>query len=483
MDQSTRKASGAYYTPREVAHALVRWAVRLGSDRMLDPACGDGRFLSLHQCSTGVEQDAGAAAAARLKAPEAVIHDGDFFAWAEGTADRFECAAGNPPFVRYQRFSGSTRKRALDLCAARGAKFSGLSSAWAPFLVAAASLLRPGGRMAFVVPAEIGHAPYSAPLLGYLLGHFEVVQLIAVREKIFPALSEDCWLLFAEGFGGATSEIRLSQLDRFVYRPAPPDEHAAVPLCELRRWDFRLRPFLLPSEVRSLYEAQGLRAGTTRLGDVATVGIGYVTGDNDFFHLRPSEASERGIPPDFLHPSVRSGRMLPAGSVTARTLRDWVSRDEPVLLLRLAAGEQVPPSVQAYLDSPVGRQAQTAYKCRTRDPWYAVPDVRVPDAFLSYMSGKTPALVANEAGCTCTNSLHAVSLSKGMSVHELRRRWDTAVTRLSCELEGHPLGGGMLKLEPREAARIIIPDRPLTPEEESMVDRGTALMRYWRHHG
>lgn len=157
-----------------------------------------------------------------------------------------------PPFARYQRFSGSTRKRALDLCAARGAKFSGLSSAWAPFLVAAASLLRPGGRMAFVVPAEIGHAPYSAPLLGCLPGHFEVIQLIAVREKISPALSEDCWLLFAEGFGGATGEIRLSRLDRFVYRPAPPDEHAAVPLCELRRWDFRLRPLLLPSEVRWL---------------------------------------------------------------------------------------------------------------------------------------------------------------------------------------------------------------------------------------
>jgi hypothetical protein len=29
--------------------------------------------------------------------------------------------------------------------------------------------------------------------------------------------------------------------------------------------------------------------------------------------------------------------------------------------------------------------------------------------------------------------------------------------KLSCELEGHPLGGGVLKLKPREASRIPFP--------------------------
>jgi adenine-specific DNA-methyltransferase len=33
------------------------------------------------------------------------------------------------------------------------------------FLVTTASLLKQGGRLAFVVPAEIGHAPYAAPLV------------------------------------------------------------------------------------------------------------------------------------------------------------------------------------------------------------------------------------------------------------------------------------------------------------------------------
>ena len=51
-------------------------------------------------------------------------------------------------------------------------------------MVAAASKLRPGGRMAFVVPAEIGHAPYAGPLMEYLVGNFGSVHLVAIRDKI-----------------------------------------------------------------------------------------------------------------------------------------------------------------------------------------------------------------------------------------------------------------------------------------------------------
>ncbi|HEX8375247.1 MAG TPA: N-6 DNA methylase, partial [Geminicoccaceae bacterium] len=149
----SRKESGAYYTPGAVVATLVRWAVREPTDRLLDPSCGDGRFVALHRNSVGVGQSPEAAGEARSRAPHATIHDADFFGWATSTRERFTCAAGNPPFIRYQTFKGETRKRAQALCAAQGADFNGLASSWAPFLVAAASLLAPGGRLAFVVPA------------------------------------------------------------------------------------------------------------------------------------------------------------------------------------------------------------------------------------------------------------------------------------------------------------------------------------------
>ncbi len=449
---------------------------------MLDPACGNGQFLALHRNSAGVEQDVHAVKTATERAPWAMIHEGDFFLWAGGTVERFDAAAGNPPFIRYQRFTGSVRKAALSLCERLGASFSSLTSSWAPFLVAAASLLRPGGRFAFVVPAEIGHAPYAVPLLEYLTGHFDHVQIVPVQEKIFPDLSEDCWLLYAEGFGGSTNRLRLSPVRTFVARTNPPSHGFDVTLAEWRFWNRRLRPFLMAKAAREIYKGVVDAKDTVRLGQIAKVGIGYVTGANDFFHLRPSTASEFGIPDHYLHPSVRNGRVLAGSSVTMTTVRRWLLDDEPILLLRLHEDDDLPTPVVRYLDIGEAAEAREAYKCRMRDPWYVVPDVTVPDAFLSYMSGSGVSLVANQASCVCTNSVHAIHLTGGMALGTLQRRWKDLVVRLSCEVEGHPLGGGMLKVEPREAARIVLPHREASPREDRAIFAGIEEMRRWRHY-
>ena len=178
---------------------------------MLDPSCGEGIFLALHKKSVGVEQDHRIYSRAVANAPWALVHEGDFFTWANSTVERFDFASGNPPFIRYQHFSGSTRQTALELCRTLGANFSGLTSSWAPFLVVTASLLKPGGRLAFVVPAEIGHAPYAQPLLTYLKQHFRTVQVVAVKEKLFPELSEDVWLLMLMGMP-TSKKLVLSNL-------------------------------------------------------------------------------------------------------------------------------------------------------------------------------------------------------------------------------------------------------------------------------
>ena len=363
--------------------------------------------------------------------------------------------------------------------------FSGLASSWAPFLVATASVLKPGGRMAFVVPAEIGHAPYAQPVLEFFVRNFSVVHVVAHRQKLFPRLSEDCWLLFADGFGGSTENIRFSALEAFRPSTAPPKQFQRVPVVEWRDlWCGRLRPYLLSSACRALYQEVANEERSSRFGDLASVGIGYVTGANDFFHLRPSDAERLGIPRRFLMPSVRRGGSLPARAVTQATLRAWEAHDEQMLLLHLLATDPLPRNIARYLDTPEGQEARTAFKCRTRAPWYAVPDVQVPNFFLSYMSGLEPSLVRNAAGCTCTNSVHAVRLKGAASPRHMQAAWGTDFVRLSAEIQGHPLGGGMLKLEPREATQIIIPDADLFEAVASEeVTLGLQEMRRWRGVG
>ena len=265
--------------------------------------------------------------------------------------------------------------------------------------------------MAFVVPAEIGHAPYAAPLLEYLVARFAAVHVVAVRDKLFPELSEDCWLLYCRRVWCTNRRDLLFSAGHLRADECASSAGIKVPLREWREaWNRRLRPFIMPAAVRELYREAVLHPQTRRFGDMANIGIGYVTGANDFFHLRPSEALLWGIPEEFLHPTVRNGRVLPPCRLTAATVETWYRNDDPMLLLRLPKCEDVPAPVRKYLDTEDGQRAREAYKCRMREPWYVVPDVQVPDFFLTYMSGREPNLVRNEAGCTCTNSVHSVRL-------------------------------------------------------------------------
>ena len=479
-----RKRLGQVFTPEEVAHTLVQWVIKSAADRLLDPACGDGRFLGYHNHSTGVEFDAANVALARHRAPQARVHRADFFQWAAITRERFDAAVGNPPFIRYQHFTGRTRHLALDQAAKLGACLNGLASAWAPFLVVTAGLLKPGGRMAFVVPAEIGHAPYAAPVVEFLCSHFTHVRIIAIREKLFPHLSESVWLLVARGFGGQAEAMEFSIAERFRVSPSVLGPARRVSIQSWREQGCRLRKFLLSEESLETYRSLTENPGVVRLGALASIGIGYVSGANDFFHLRPSEASRRRIPASVLRVTIRRARQLPPATVDEQTVQQWLRNDEPVLLLDLKGTTKIPTAVADYLNSEEGQKVRGGYKCRNRHPWYAIPDVREPDAFLAYMSGRKPVLVRNDAGCVCTNSLHAVLIKTGIGGSSLQRAWAHPLVDLSCELEGHPLGGGLLKLEPREASNVAVPtgEARIHQSDLRLLQESTAEMRAWRHY-
>ena len=90
----------------------------------------------------------------------------------------------------------------------------------------------------------------------------------------------------------------------------------------------------------------------------------------------------------------------------------------------------------------------------------------------------------NEAGVTCTNTVHSVRVRDRALAAKLLPSWGTPLSQLSCELEGHPLGGGMLKLEPREAGRVLFAAPALTKRLSAPVlDEGISIMQRWRHYG
>jgi tRNA1(Val) A37 N6-methylase TrmN6 len=485
MQRSAAKLIGQFYSPQEVATTLVNWLQIKDGESLLDPSCGDGRFISQHNQSVGVDSNVISCAEARSRAPWATVHHLDFFDWAKQCNTQFDCAAGNPPFIRYHNFTGNTRARALELCASEGAKFSALTSSWAPFLVVSSSLLKRGGRMAFVVPAEIGHASYSATLLEYLTSNFDRLLIVAIKEKIFSQLSEDVWLLYASGKGGQCKDVDFVTMERFCSTPLPLSIARKIGLSRLRSHRMRLRRFLLPDSILDYYSKLPELPKVINFGSIARISIGYVTGANDFFHLRPSQALRLKIPNSLLRVAIRKGDQLSTDKIDRHIVGKWLKEDKPVLLLDLSNCQQIPSEVLSYLQSDAAIQAQTSYKCRNREPWYVVPDVSPPDAFLSYMSGKSPSLVDNRVACVCTNSVHAVRLKQRVSFSRLSNAWKHPVCDLSIEIEGHPLGGGLFKIEPGEATRILLSfnDNRRNGFDYKLIQKGIEIARSWRHCG
>jgi hypothetical protein len=74
MQWRSQKEAGAYYTPDPVVASLIQWVVQHAQDRMLDPSCGDGRFIAGHRYSVGIEQDGEAVCRAITRAPWAHVY-------------------------------------------------------------------------------------------------------------------------------------------------------------------------------------------------------------------------------------------------------------------------------------------------------------------------------------------------------------------------------------------------------------------------
>ena len=69
---------------------------------------------------------------------------------------------GNPPFIRYQDFPEAQRDQALDILSKLGFHPNKLTNAWLFFLLVSVNLLKPNGRIAMVIPAELLQVKYAS---------------------------------------------------------------------------------------------------------------------------------------------------------------------------------------------------------------------------------------------------------------------------------------------------------------------------------
>lgn len=466
----SRKSRGAFFTPREITDFLSEWALRRASDTVLEPSCGEAAFLvsatrrlralgaspDLRRQLVGIDvHDESVRCAERELQPlgtEADLQIGDFFDLEPER--RFDAVIGNPPYVRYQSFAGSARAKACEAALAQGVRLTGLASSWAAFVVHASAFLKADGRLALVLPAELLSVTYAAPVRRFLMDRFATVRLVLFEQRVFPGVLEEVVLLLAEGTG-PTDHCELCQAPNLQALNAP-ERRTWRPADSEAKWT----PALLTSEAAKLYSESVAGPAFDPLLGWGETNLGMVSGNNRYFALTASRATElRLAGQDLL-------RISPPGSAHLRGLtfaeRAWEEMRDGGARVYLFDPPVEGPSLGAlrYIKEGEARGIPAAYKCRVRSPWWKVPQVPMPDLFLTYMNHDTPRLVANRARVLYLNSVHGVVLREGrkrIGMDLLPIGSLNSVTLLGSELVGRSYGGGMLKLEPKEADRLPVP--------------------------
>ncbi len=208
--RADRKQLGAWYTPTDLVATVVDAIVTpefvgARSDRpvsVLDPACGDGRFLGavaerVHRLGGsvelhGVDIDPAAVAVVEAELPAAAVQRADALT-IDWSGCRFDLVIGNPPFLS-QLASGTTRG------GSSGRGGGPYADAAVEFLALAADAVDPdGGRLAFVLPQSLLASRDAAPIRDRIDRRATMIWSWWTGDRVFDAQVVACAVGFEFG--------------------------------------------------------------------------------------------------------------------------------------------------------------------------------------------------------------------------------------------------------------------------------------------
>jgi adenine-specific DNA-methyltransferase len=468
-EPDAKRALGAYYTPSDIALSLTRWALRDNPGRVLDPSYGICRFLAAAVdvlAASGVEHPARAVhgvdidAEATASTTHALICKGarrsqftvgDFFT-VEPDA-RYAAVLGNPPYVRHHWQDPEVKASAAGAMRAAGVELSRRASLWAPFLIHADRFVKPAGRLAMLLPGAALQADYSEAVWEHLDALEETIVVLADRRT--------------EGGGRAPLAVEIPTFA--ALRSALTEDPALLQMRKRGRRRNRVRSGL---SVRRLLTIASEHPASKKLGDIADVRIGTVTGANALFVRTPDDELCRSVDDCHVISVVPGSRSLVGAVWTPADDEQAAVAGKRCRMLCLPATSVPSAALADALSKAELDGVHERSHCTKRKPWWALRAEQPPNAFLSYMTGDPKGIVLNQAGSGCINGVHRITWRTADGPACLLSTW-TSLWALAVEQTARHYAGGVLKLEPGSAPQLPV----VSHENPEALDELDGLIR------
>lgn len=452
-----RRASGITLTPPWLVERMLQAAGAADFDTIVDGGAGTGRFAVAaalacpHARVLAVESHPHMLQLLRDRvqaaglAGQITVLAGDFRSVALDLRGR-TLWLGNPPYVRHHDIAPACKLAYQQGMAARGIKASQLAGLHAHFLLRAVQALRPGDGLCFVMAAEWLDNRYGQAMRDLCTRAGVRVQglwLADADEAVFDdALVSAAVLQLRAGADNTAAAADDAQVGRITGRRLHTlrTVRQAV-LADAPRW----------SEFARIKMPQ-LGSGPA-LGDLFQITRGQVTGANPVWVLSPGQTL---LPERLTTPAVTRAREIidDAIGTPAAVARLKRVANLPRDLATLAPAERRAANQFIRLAQQAG--ADLGYVARQRKPWHWL-DLRAPPAALvSYMGRRPPVFRANPQAVSYLNIAHGLYPRQPLPAGLLPRL--LAHLNQSVDINsGRVYGGGLVKFEPSDIARLRLP--------------------------
>lgn len=186
---------GQVFTPEHIVELMI--GLRQTSGKALEPSCGDGAFSKFIRNCDAIEVDSEVAPA------DAIVMD--FFELP--IARKYACVIGNPPYVRAQDISPTTRSL-LD-----GTLFDGRTNLALYFIHKAVQHLEDGGELVFIVPREVAKLTAARRLNAWLYERGTITHWIELGDaRVFDGAMPNC-AIFRYELGNFTRQTQYRTLE------------------------------------------------------------------------------------------------------------------------------------------------------------------------------------------------------------------------------------------------------------------------------